>query len=233
MRFLILIALITATLSSTAQENLSFTAYGGGIRPGLSGFNKDKIAFESVTRFLVGAGLSYRSNGRFEYGLNAEHHVRQYTLLVKDCNCKLFIDDFSSIGLIFRTSYSLLNPAKRSSLLIGGGFSLLMDYGSWNILHAKDSSDNYILEQNYRFDLYQPYLLAFGSLSYEYEVSPVFRLFADLRVHAGIYNSGTVKDVRVVYQNTNTGVAFDNTFRFNNFDKYLSFGFKYNLFGRN
>ncbi len=233
MRLLTIIAFLLSSISSSAQQNLSFTAYSGGIRPGLSGFDKSELSFESASRFLIGTGLSYQANDRFEFGFSVENHLRYYTLLVKDCNCRQFIDDFSSIALVFRASYSLLDPGRRSRLLLGGGTTLMMDYGSWTFVSSRDSSATYLLQQSYRFNLYNPYVLAFGSLRYEYKLSPVFRLFADLRIHAGIYNSGYAKDVRVTYQNTQSGVSFDHTFRFNNFDKYLSFGFKYNLFGKN
>ncbi len=232
MKSLTVIALFFS-ISVAAQQNFSFTAYSGGIRPGLSGFEKSELSFESASRFLIGSGLSYKANNRFEFGVSTEYHLKYYTLLVKDCNCRQFIDDFSSIAVVIRSSYSLLDPARRSRLLLGGGMTLMMDYGVWDFLRARDSSNNYLLEQSYRFNLYAPYLLAFGSLSYEYKLSPVFRFFADLRIHSGIYNSGNVKDVRINYQNNQNGVSFDRTFRFNHFDKYLTFGFKYNLFGKN
>ena len=196
MKNVIFLLLFIHAIFLPAQENLSFNTYSSGIRPGLSGFDKSELSFESATRFVIGTGLSYKANNRFEFGISTEYHLKYYTLLVKDCNCRQFIDDFSSIALVFRTSYSLLDPERRSRLLLGGGMTLMMDYGMWDYLRARDSSNNYLLEQSYRFNLYAPYLLGFGSLSYEYKLSPVFRLFADLRIHSGIYNSGNDKDIR-------------------------------------
>ncbi len=222
-------------ISLYSQSSLSLQAHYGTFLPGITGMNTDQVRISNPPGLIAGVGLSYRSSTYWSASITSEYMDRSYSIHVNDCDCVTEFHNDKNIGIIIQTSYGLLRHPEKSQIFVGLGVSFLTNTGTYtNVIITSSPAKPYYLQQSISQKLLSTYATDILSARYEYSIIPGIDVFVSSRVGNLLFNSRTQRKINIIYNNPSSGVAFDQTFHFNNVVYYyFDIGLRFHLWDRN